>query len=330
MHNRRFLAVTVGLLMGLTGTASASPAHSAMSAAVQASAAGKKVVFIQEITANVFSDQESCGAQAEARKLGLKYSTTGPSTFSASAQTPYVNAVAAEHPAGVLIGPDDATAMQAPMMAMKQEGIKLVELDTSLNNKSVSLSHISSNNASGGALAADETGKVLGGHGVVLVLSLAPGVSTDDQRIQGFKQEIKAKFPGISLLPTQYDNNSTGTAASIVSSTLIAHPKLAAIFATDLTNVEGASTGLVDAHNTSVKLIGFDAAPLQVTMLREGKLYAVVSQNPFLMGEDGVQQLYNAFTGAHVTGTIITPLGIVTGANVSSPSVAHFLYRASC
>ena len=209
---------------------------------------------------------------------------------------------------------------------MKAAGIPTIELDTSLNDKSVSVSYISSDNVKGGALAADETGKLLGGHGAVLVLSLGPGVSTDALRVQGFVQEMHAKFPGVTLLPTQYSGDIVSTAAGIVTSTLVAHSNLAAIFATDLTNVEGAVTGLESAHNTSVKLVGFDAAPLQVTYLREGKLAAVVSQNPYLEGVDGVQQLYNYLTGKAVQHIITTPLAIVTKANLDSPAIHPFLY----
>lgn len=319
MHKRTFAALALALPTALAACSSTNTAG-----------ANKKVVFIQEVTGNDFSSSEACGAKAAAKSLGMAFSTTGPSTFDAAQQITYVNAVTAQHPAGVLIGPDDDTALLPPMQTMKQQGIKLVELDTTLKDTSVSLSHISSDNAKGGALAADEVGKLTGGSGPVLVLSLRPGVTTDDERIKGFTQEIHAKFPGITLIGPQYDDNQTAKAASIVSATLSAHPDLKAIFATDLTNVEGAATGLTNAHAKNVELIGFDAAPRQVELLRNGTLAAVVSQNPYAMGEQGVQQIHNALSHKAVQSTIRTPLAVVTQANLDTPETAHFIYKPTC
>ena len=114
LHSAAPLAVSAAMLVGL---------GSAQAAATTTSVAGKSVVFIQEeYQVNGFTDDESCGAKAEALKLGFKYSTTGPSQFTAAAQIPYVEAILAKHPAGVLIGPDDAVALRRAIVVYESCG----------------------------------------------------------------------------------------------------------------------------------------------------------------------------------------------------------------
>jgi hypothetical protein len=61
---------------------------------------------------------------------------------------------------------------------------------------------------------------LIGGKGRVAVISVAKGVSTTDARVAGFEQEMKAKYPGVTLLPEQNDDaDSVTTAASCPSST---------------------------------------------------------------------------------------------------------------
>jgi ribose transport system substrate-binding protein len=55
-----------------------------------------------------------------------------------------------------------------------------------------------------------------------------------------------------------------------------------------------------------------------------------VAQDPYLEGQDAVQQALNAANGKTVTKTIGTPLVAITRANVNSPSVQKYIYKSSC
>src|SRR5262249_56177904 len=94
----------------------------------------------------------NCGAQGEAKKLGVTYNFTGPNHFDAPTQIPVVNTVTAQHPDAVLIAPTDVSALIQPMQQMKSAGIKVVEVDTHVNDSSISVSRIASANTKGGQL----------------------------------------------------------------------------------------------------------------------------------------------------------------------------------
>jgi ribose transport system substrate-binding protein len=272
-----------------------------------------------------------CGAEAEAKKLGAKLTVNGPADFSPSEQAPILNAVVATKPDALMVAPTDAKALDPELNRIQNAGTKIIFVDTSSADTSLGESRISTDNVGGGKVAADNLGKQIGGKGTVAVINVNPGISTTDARIQGFQKEMKAKYPNVKVLGTQYDNDSAATAASQVSSDISAHPNLSGVFATNVLSAQGAATGVQHAGKTGkVKVATFDAEPQQITFLKNNTIQLAVAQDPYLEGQDAVQQALNAANGKTVTKTIGTALVAITPSNVNSPSVQKYIYKASC
>jgi ribose transport system substrate-binding protein len=229
----------------------------------------------------------------------------------------------------VLIAPTDDKALAGPMKQLKDAGIKVIEVDTSLQDTSIAESTISSNNEQGGKLAADTLAKLVGDkRGSVLVLNTTAGTSTTDAREKGFKEQI-AKYPNISYVGQQYTDNDAAQSAQKVTATLSSTPDLIGIFATNLNTGEGAATGLRTAGKTGqVNLVGFDASPKEVSDLKDGSFQALIAQDPATIGKDGVDQAVAALTGGSVTRTISTDLVSITKDNMDQQS--KYLYKSSC
>ncbi len=327
--------VAVGLAIAGCGSSSSSSSSSSAagggatsSAASSSSSSGSKsLALIQGTKADNFYVTMGCGAKAEAGKLGYTINVQGPADFAAPEQIPIVNAVTAQKPGAVLIAPTDTHALIAPMNAMKSAGIKVVQVDTTVTDKSIAAASVSSNNIEGGAKAADEMAKLIGSKGSVVVMNEQPGVSTTEQRIQGFLQEIK-KYPNIKPLATQYVGDNPTKAAQAITALYSAHPDLAGVFATNVLVAEGVDTGLKSTGAASkVKIIGYDADPTQVSDLKSGVVQALIAQEPYQEGVDGVQQAVNALTGKP-TKSILTGLAVLTKANLAAMS--KFIYKSSC
>ena len=110
----------------------------------------KSLTLIAGVRGDEFYITMNCGAQAEARKEGVSLNFQGPNEFSADLQTPIVNAVAAKKPDAVLVAPTDSKAMYAPIKSLASGGSKVVLVDTTLDNASVAVSQIASDNEGGG------------------------------------------------------------------------------------------------------------------------------------------------------------------------------------
>ncbi|MFX0574793.1 ABC transporter substrate-binding protein [Nocardia nepalensis] len=288
----------------------------------------KKLVLIPGVADEPFYISMQCGAQDEASKLGYKLETQAPTKFDAGAQTPVLTGVLANKPGGILIAPTHAQAMANPIKQAKDAGIKIIEVDTALDDTSIALSSIASDNKKGGELAAQTLAKLIGDKGPVLVINTKAGTSTTDARAQGFEDAVKA-YPGITSLGVQYNNNEAAQAASIVTATLAAHPDLAGIFATNLSSAEGAATGLRNANKLGqVKLVGFDASPKQVEDLKAGTVQALIAQDPGGIGAKGVDQAAAALEGKPVTRNIQTDMVAITQADMDANS--KYFYKRKC
>jgi ribose transport system substrate-binding protein len=311
-----------------SGSSSASPTKSS-------SASGGYTKNNLELVVGTKSDDfyvtMECGAEAEAKALGAHLTVNGPADFSVSEQAPILNAVAVSKPDALIVAPTDAAALDPELQRIQSGGTKIVFVDTSSSDSSLGVARITSNNVGGGALAADSLAQAIGGKGTVAVINVAPGISTTDARIQGFDQEMKAKYPNITVLPTQYDNDSSATASSQVSSDISAHPNLSGVFATNVLSAQGAATGVQHAGKSGkVKVATFDADPQQMQALKSNTIQLAIAQSPYLEGQDGVKQALNAANGKPVTASIGTPLVAITQANQNSATAQAAVYKSSC
>jgi ribose transport system substrate-binding protein len=293
------------------------------------SQAVRSVALIGGVKDSPFYAAIDCGAKTEARKLGVQYTYAAPGTFDPAAQQPVLSSVIANGPQAILIAPTDKVAMEAPMHQAKAANINLITVDTQLDNLADLSSQVNSDNVAGGALGADTMAGLIGGTGKVVAISEPPGSSTDDQRVQGFVDQLKAKHPGITVLETQYADHSAQATASKVSSVLAANPDLKGVFAVDNFTGDGAPIGVRNANaRSSVKIVAFDAQPSQVEALKVGDIDAIISQNPFDMGVLGVDYAVDLGKGQSVPTKKITDLTAITKDNVDSPAVAPFVYQS--
>ena len=285
------------------------------------------MTLIAGVKGDEFYITMNCGAQAEAKKLGVNLNFQGPDKFDPAQQTPIVNAVAAKKPDAVLIAPTDTKAMFAPIKQLADGGSKVVLVDTTLDQPDLAVSQISSDNEGGGKTAATTLAKLIGGSGKVFVNNVQPGISTTDARAKGFQEGAKAA--GLTYLGQQFNNDDPAKAASITKSVLAKNPDLKGIFAANLFSAEGAATGVKEAGKTDqVKIVGFDAGPKQIADLKAGTVQALIAQKPADIGAQGVQQAYAALTGKPTTAKIGTGFVSLTKDNLAENSDAA--YKASC
>ena len=293
-----------------------------------ASGGGKnyKLTLIAGVKGDEFYITMNCGAQAEAKKLGASLDFQGPDQFDASLQTPIVNGVTAKKPDAILIAPTDSKAMFAPIKAAADAGIKIVLVDTTLDNADMAVSQIASDNEGGGRAAAKALAGLIGGSGKVFVNNVKPGISTTDLRAKGFQEEAKAE--GLQYVGMDYNQDQPDKAAALTKAIIAKNPDLKGIFATNLFGAEGAAAGLRELGDKNVKIVGFDAGPKQVKDLQEGVLQGLIAQKPADIGAQGVQQAIAALKGEPTKPKIATGSVALTKDNLSQNQDA--VYKSTC
>jgi ribose transport system substrate-binding protein len=332
LGKRRTTVITVAATaLLLTPAACGKSSPSGGDAGGAGALSGKTVQLIVGVKDDPFYITMTCGAQAEAQKLGVQFKSNGSAQWDVSQQRPIIDSVAATKPAGLLISPVDTDALSPDLKQMQSAGTKVVLVDTTVNDSSIGVSRISSDNEAGGKTAADALAKEMGDKGSAIVISVKPGISTTDARIKGFQDQIKASHPNITLLPVQYDNDDPAKAAQIIQATIAAHPDLTGVFADNVKTAEGVAAGVNQAGKKgAIKISAFDAGPQQVQDLQNGTVQVLIAQDPASIGAQGVQQAVAAIQGKTVQANIGTTLVAITTQNMSDPGVSKYFYKGSC
>ncbi len=294
-----------------------------------------KIALIPGLTADAFYVTMHKGAKAAAEAVGAELIYQGAAEWNVSLQVPVLEAIIARKPDAILIAPNDSKQLIEPLRRAEKAGIKVVTVDTFIGNgvyqtgsgrADFPVSYVASDNVLGGKMAGRALAKSIGEKGKVYVAHLKPGVSTMDQREQGFKEEM-ANYPNITVLETQYNNNDPAKAAAQFQAVLGRTPDLAGVFGANLFSAMGAANGAKQAGVTGkVKIAGFDAPESIVNDIKSGILEMTVAQHPAEIGYFGVISAYAAVTGNPVPTAIGTGFTVIDKQNVDTAKAKKALY----
>ena len=294
------------------------------------------IVLVPGLTTDAFYITMNAGAQAAAEDLGITVDFQGAEEFNPTLQIPVLDAVIARQPDAILIAPTDTTQLIEPLRRASEAGIAVITVDTFIDDGSYQdgagdgdfpLSYIASDNVAGGRVAARSMAEAIGGEGTVYVSNVRPGISTTDQREEGFKLEMEENFPDITVLETQYNENDASTAASQLQAVLAREPELSGVFGANLFSALGAANGVeASGQLGEITVIAFDAPDSIVGQLETGLVDVAIAQHPAEIGYYGVVSAYAQLTGQSIPPLIGTGFTIITPDNVDDPEIQKFIY----
>jgi len=310
----------------------------ALAAAGTAGAQDKdiSIVLVPGLTTDAFYITMNKGAQAAAEALGIEVDFQGAEDFNPTLQIPVLEAVVARQPDAILIAPTDTVQLIDPLRRAADNGVAIITVDTFIDDGRYQdgagdgdfpFAYIASDNVAGGRMAASAMAEAMGGSGSVYVSNVRPGISTTDQREEGFKAEMAEKFPDIQVLDTQYNENDASTAASQLQAVLARDPDLGGVFGANLFSALGAANGVDSADKSdAITVVAFDAPTSIVEQLESGLVDMAIAQHPAEIGYYGVMSAYAHLTGNSVPPMIGTGFTVITADNVDDEAVARFIY----
>lgn len=294
------------------------------------------IALIPGLTTDAFYITMNKGAQAAADALGVELVFQGAPDFNPVTQVPVLDAVIARAPDAILIAPTDTTQLIEPLRKAHDAGIPVITVDTFIGNGQYQtgsgeadfpLSYIASDNVLGGRIAARALAQAIGGTGKVYVSNVNPGISTTDQREEGFKAEMAEKFPNVEVLETQFNENDANNAASQLQAVFARNPDLRGVFGANTFSAIGAANGVSQAGQTgTIKVVAFDAPGSTVENIKSGLVDMAIAQHPAEMGYFGVVAAYAHLTGQSIPTLIGTGFTIIDAGNVDDPEVAKYIY----
>jgi len=294
------------------------------------------IALIPGLTTDAFYITMQKGAQAAADALGVELVFQGAADFNPVTQVPVLDAVIARAPDAILIAPTDTTQLVEPLRRAHDAGIPVITVDTFIGtgiyqtgagDADFPLSYIASDNVLGGRIAARALAEAIGGAGQVYVSNVNPGISTTDQREEGFKAEMAENFPDVEVLETQFNENDANNAASQLQAVFARNPELKGVFGANLFSALGAANGVQQSGQSGViRVVAFDAPTSIVDSINTGLVDVAIAQHPAEIGYFGVVAAYAHLTGNSIPVSIGTGFTIIDAENVADPEVAKYIY----
>lgn len=263
------------------------------------------------------------GARAAGKDLGVNVPELGAQAETdINGQISILENAVAGKPAAVVIAPTEKSALGAPITEAAKS-VPIVGIDSSADSDAFT-SFLTTDNVQGGRIAADglaaaimaATGKA---EGEVALITSVPNAGSLEERRKGFTEQLAAKYPGLKLVADKYADGQAATGLNITTDLLTANPKLVGIFASNLIMAQGAGQAIAENKVAGkVALIGFDNDDKLVGFLKDGTISALVVQDPYRMGYDGVKTALAASKKEKVEANVDTGANLITKANMGS------------
>ncbi|MGI9861507.1 substrate-binding domain-containing protein [Moorella naiadis] len=287
------------------------------------------IAFVPGITTDAFYISMKKGAENAAKELGVNLIWQGPAQWDYTKQVPIVESFLSKKPDFMIIAPCSTDALIEPLKKVKEAGIPIITVDTNIKDESLIIANVTSDNKQGGQAAADALAKLIGGEGEVALINTIPGVTTTDDRQNGFLEQIQSKYPKIKVVSKQYCNDQQNTAAAQIQNIVLANPNLKGVFATNVVSSLGVVQGL-KAKNLigKIKVVEYDAGPSQVESLKTGEVQALIAQKPYAEGYQSVKMAVDYLNGKKdLEKHVLLPAVIATQENMNDPEVNKWFYK---
>lgn len=186
---------------------------------------------------------------------------------------------------------------------------------------------ILSDNEGGGQMAAQYIVDQLSdtsGTKEILVIELHPGSAVGELRVKGFVEEIE-KHDGFEVVASLNGNDTVQGGYEVTQNTLSSNPELAAVYAANDPEAQGAvqaleAAGLNGAED--VLVVGFNGDPPALELIQDGEMAATIRQDPYGQGQKAVDVATQLMNNEPVeysepeTRTIFFPVEVVDSDNV--------------
>lgn len=307
-----------------SSSSSSGASSSGASSASGAAGASITIAVVPKSVGLFYWGTVHAGAEAAAAKYHVNIIWKGTATETdVSGQVNILQDFITRHVSGIAFAATDAHGLVGIAGSAKAAGIPVVNIDSGLSPQTPPL--VATDNVAAAAKAADILAQQIGDSGDVALLPFVPSAATSIQRQQGFEQELK-KYPNIHLVAVQYDQSDINTALSEMENILTAHPNLKGVFAANEPGVIGVVHALLERGVVGkVKVVGFDNAPDEVSALAAGQVQALIVQDPYKIGYDGVAEVVDLIEHKSVPASLDTGAIVATKANMNTPQIHALL-----
>lgn len=266
------------------------------------------------------------GADQAAEEFGVTITFEGPDTEAmVDRQIDMLSAALAKKPVAIGFAALDSQAA-IPLLRQAQEaGIPIVAFDSGVDSD-IPVTTATTDNVAAAALAADKMAGLIGGSGKVAVIAHDQTSRTGIDRVDGFTNQIKAKYPDIEVVTVQYGAGDQLKSTELTKAILTANPDLKGMFGANEGSALGVVNGVTEMNRKEVVIIGYDSGQAQKAAIRSGVMAGAITQNPVGIGYETVKAAFAASKGETVPSLIDTGFYYYDASTMDDPEIAAVLY----
>lgn len=277
---------------------------------------------IPKSTGGEFWETVATGARKAAKDLGVELKWEGTVTETEIAeQNKIIENMVNLGVKGIALAPLNQRAMKRQVANAVAAGIPVVIFDSAVDGDAQS-SFVATDNKQGGVIGGKELVRLIGAKkgAKVMCMRFVQGSGSTQARSAGFIETAKAA--GLAIAADPYpDTGTIGGCKTAAANTLEKFVnngmlELDGIFAANLYSTIGVESALDDLRKSgitvNVKFVGFDTSKKLVEDVQDGKIDALVAQNPEKMGYLAVETLYKVVKKEKVPAMVDTGTVLVT------------------
>ncbi len=325
MKTRKMLTVVSCMLLVIMLFTACSPA-----AAPAAQQSGKKpyIPVISKGFQHQFWQAVKAGSEKAAKEFNVDITFEGPESESqVDKQLEMLQTALDKKPAAICFAALDSKAAIPLLEKAKAANIPVIGFDSGVDSD-IPVTTAATDNIAAAALAADKMAELIGNAGEVAIIAHDQTSRTGIDRVKGFTDEIKNKYPNITIVDTQYGGGDQLKSTDLAKAIIQAHPNLKGFFGANEGSIIGVLNGVKELNkNGKIVVIGYDSGQQQMDSIRSGVEAGAITQDPIGIGYKCVEAAVKALKGESLPKTIDTGFHWYDKTNIDSDTIKPLLYK---
>jgi len=260
------------------------------------------------------------GMKAAAQKYQVNALFLAPPLADVAAQVSLIESLISKRVDGLAISPNDPDGIKSVIDRTIDTGIPTITFDSDAP-QSKRICYIGTDNYSAGRKAGEQIVTLLKGKGKVAIITGGLGALNLNQRIAGFRDELKESGAAIEQVSIQACDDNTDIALNKMEDVTRSLPDLNAWFITGCWATVAPKNAFLTAigNRRDMVVVGFDTLPEQLQLVKEGIVQVLIGQRPYDMGFKSIEVLYDIVVSKKMPASqfIDTGVDVVTAENVT-------------
>jgi inositol transport system substrate-binding protein len=256
--------------------------------------------------------------EAQAKQLGVTVAVEDGQSSSAKQSADLEAAIGADTQ-GIILAPNDVNALVPSVEKVIQAHVPIITLDRRVDDPGVKVPHVGADNVAGGRIMAQWVIDSYPNGARILLITGQAGSSPSIDRTRGVKEVLSAAGGKYEIVAEQAGTWKRELGLTVTQNVLtsLGAQSIQAIIAESDEMALGALEALRSSGTKGVKVIGFDATPEALKLIREGEMAATVEQSPISQARVALRQLVDFIRKrAPMTGQSVTPI-LITQSNIN-------------